>query len=186
MNDAPSATPGPSRSAWSIFWRIPWRPVWRPAWLDTQQSILRHIAPLAQRRRRSLATPAHLATGLRGEEEALFHLRRLGYTVVARRWSTPLMPGDIDLVAWHDGHLCFIEVKSRTGRDLVPAEFAVDTAKQDTLRRLARIYRKRVQPLHAEPIPIRFDVVSVYFTPGAEPQIQPRVELEVFPGAFSQ
>ncbi len=32
---------------------------------------------------------AHLATGLRGEEEALFHLRRQGYTIVARRWTQP-------------------------------------------------------------------------------------------------
>ena len=28
--------------------------------------------------------PAHLATGERGEREALFHLRKMGYTVVAQ------------------------------------------------------------------------------------------------------
>ena len=31
--------------------------------------------------------PAHLATGVQGEDAAYFYLRRKGYTVVARRWS---------------------------------------------------------------------------------------------------
>jgi hypothetical protein len=64
---------------------------------------------------------AHLATGLRGEEEALFHLRGLGYTIVARRWTSPRARGDADLIGWDGEWLCFIEVKTRTGRDWVPA-----------------------------------------------------------------
>jgi len=39
-------------------------------------------------RRRGMETAAHLATGERGEREALFHLRNVGYTVVARRWKS--------------------------------------------------------------------------------------------------
>jgi len=62
---------------------------------------------------------------VRGEEEALFHLRRQGYTIVARRWMSPKARGDVDLIGGGEW-LCFIELKARTGRDRVPAEFAVD------------------------------------------------------------
>ena len=36
--------------------------------------------------------------------------------------------------------LCFIEVKTRSGRDAMTAESAVDGEKQDMLRRMARAY----------------------------------------------
>ena len=44
--------------------------------------------------------PAHLAVGIEGEDAALFYLRRKGYTIVARRWSSGDVPGDVDLIAW--------------------------------------------------------------------------------------
>ena len=82
----------------------------------------------------------HLKTGLSGEDAAFFHLRRKGYTVVARRWSAGNIPGDLDLIAWHGPLLCFIEVKTRTAHDIAPAESAVNRHKQFTLRRLARAF----------------------------------------------
>ena len=36
--------------------------------------------------------------------------------------------------------LCFVEVKTRSGRDAMPAESAVDRDKQEMLRRMARAY----------------------------------------------
>ena len=74
--------------------------------------------------------PAHLATGIEGEEAAYFHLVRKGYQVVARRWSSGNVPGDVDLIAWQGSLLCFIEVKTRTARDATPAEAAVDSHKR--------------------------------------------------------
>lgn len=109
-------------------------------------------------------TPAHLATGIEGEEAAFFYLRRSGYTVVARRWSSGNLPGDLDLIAWKGPLLCFVEVKARTARDVTPAEAAVDTHKRNTLRRLARQYVRQF-PLEAPP-QVRFDVLSVYLVPG--------------------
>ena len=79
-----------------------------------QQGVLRWLDSVASRRTRG---PEHLKTGLRGELEALLHLRELGYVVVARRWKTPKLRGDIDLIAWDGDCLCFIEVKTRTQRD---------------------------------------------------------------------
>ena len=123
---------------------------------------------LAQRRGRSASLPAHLTTGLAGEDAALFYLRRKGYTVVARRWSSGDVPGDVDLIAWQGLMLCFIEVKTRTAHDMSPAETAIDTQKRNTLRRLARQYMRE---LPGEIVPqARFDVVSVYVLPGTAPE----------------
>lgn len=108
--------------------------------------------------------PAHLATGVEGEDAAYFHLARNGYKVVARRWSSGNLPGDVDLIAWHGSLLCFIEVKARTARDATPAEVAVDSHKRATLRRLARQYVRQL-PQDAPP-QVRFDVISVYLVSG--------------------
>lgn len=123
---------------------------------------------LAKRRGRASTVPAHLVTGLAGEDAAFFHLRRSGYTLVARRWSSGDAPGDVDLIAWDGRMLCFIEVKTRTAHDATPAEAAVDRHKRATLRRLARRYVRQL-PQAAMP-PVRFDVVSVYLVPGAPPE----------------
>ncbi len=119
---------------------------------------------LAARRGRTATLPAHLLTGIEGEEAACFYILRKGYTVVARRWSGGNQPGDLDLVAWQGPMLCFFEIKTRTARDLNPAEAAIDLHKRNVLRRLARQY---VRQLPGSPAPqVRFDVVSVYLEPG--------------------
>jgi putative endonuclease len=66
--------------------------------------------------------------------------------------------------------LCFIEVKTRTARDMTPAEVAVDTHKRDVLRRLARRYVRQLPRTTAPPV--RFDVIAVYLIPGNETEIQ--------------
>ncbi|HZB88078.1 MAG TPA: YraN family protein [Terracidiphilus sp.] len=146
----------------------------------TQATLLeRTIAGLdglARARGRAAELPAHLTTGLAGEDAAFFELRRKGYRVVARRWAAGDAPGDVDLIAWQGGVLCFIEVKTRTALDLTPAEAAVDEHKRATLRRLARRYLRQLpQP----PDAVRFDVMSVYLISGG-----PR-EVTHFEGAFT-
>jgi putative endonuclease len=141
-------------------------------WLDAQQSGLRWLARIAP-----ATLPAHLATGVRGELATLFELRRRGCTVVARRWSSPKMRGDIDLIAWDGGTLCFIEVKTRMSRGITPAEVSVDDDKRRMLRGLARIYLNSFPKAERSTIPVRFDIVSVY--PGAK-----TTGFEFFPGAF--
>ena len=109
----------------------------------------------------------HLATGRVGEEAAYFHLRRLGYTMVARNWRTVSRRGELDLVGWDGETLCFIEVKTRGTRSVVPAEMAVDSAKRDELREMARVYAKQVPPGTKK----RFDVISVYLE-DTEPDVR--------------
>jgi putative endonuclease len=134
----------------------------RIAVLERTVSSLAHIAD----RREKSTVPAHLLTGAEGEDAVYFHLRRKGYTVVARRWTSGERPGDIDLIAWQGPILCFIEVKTRTAEDMTPAEAAVDRHKRYVLRRLASQYLRQL-PQQERP-PVRFDVVSVYLVPGQE------------------
>src|SRR2546429_4571477 len=69
--------------------------------------------------------PAHQRIGRHGEEDSYFHLRKLGYVMVARNFRSPRRRGEIDLIGWDKGVLCFVEVKTRTTRDVKSAEAAV-------------------------------------------------------------
>jgi len=110
--------------------------------------------------------PQHLLTGQRGEDEAFFWLLSHGYTVVARRWRSERLRGDLELVAWDGATLVIFEVKTLTaaGRAeaFAPAERQVDRDKQRMLRRMAAAYRRQMPERWRDSVPVRFDVVSVY------------------------
>jgi putative endonuclease len=143
-----------------------WVTQMRAEWLER---TLAGLDSLAAHRGRAASQPAHLLTGIEGEEAACIYLIRKGHTVVARRWSAGNQPGDLDLVAWKGPLLCFFEVKTRTARDLTPAETAVDFHKRNVLRRLARQYVRQL-PGGSNP-QVRFDVISVYMEPGKAAEI---------------
>jgi putative endonuclease len=147
----------------------------RSRWIAAETWLLRRL--YARHRVRSVP---HLATGEHGEREALFYLRQQGYIIVAHRWSTAKLRGDLDLIAWQGSTLCVIEVKARSRRDAFAAEMAVDDDKQRVLRRLARAYLNRLPP-PAREATVRFDVISVYLG-AAERSEQPEFVLN--PGAF--
>jgi putative endonuclease len=138
--------------------------------IGCEERALAGLEWVARRRSHAEELPAHLATGIEGENAAFFYLRRKGYTVVARRWSSGDLPGDVDLIAWQGPMLCFVEVKTRTARDTNPAEITVDSHKRTTLRRLARQYVRQL-PQETAP-PVRFDVLSVYLVPGEKKEYQ--------------
>jgi putative endonuclease len=120
-------------------------------------------------------SPEHLRTGRQGEEAVYFYLRGRGYVMVARNFRSPNRRGEIDLIGWDRDVLCFIEVKTRTTRDVKPAEAAVDRDKQRNLIAVAREYLRHLAPS----CQWRFDVVSVYYD-GQSRQPQ----FEVFQSAF--
>ena len=144
-------------------------------WIDAQEWGLRRMDRLQAGR--APVTAPHLVTGLLGERAALFELRRRGIIVVARRWTSAKVRGDLDLVGWDGDCLCFVEVKTRTAHDMTPAESQVDEYKRNMLRDLARTYLRSFPEKERRMIPVRFDIVSVYLIGGA-------IEFEFFPSAF--
>ncbi len=137
---------------------------------------IRALDAAARLLHRAPVTPERAATGRRGEEEAYFYLRQYGYVMVARNFRSPRRKGEIDLIGWDGDVLCFIEVKTRSSREVMPAEAAVDHGKQYDLAMVAREYLRRVAGQPA----FRFDIVSVYVeAAGAAP------EITLFKNAFS-
>jgi putative endonuclease len=80
------------------------------------------------------------------------------------------LPGDLDLVAWHDDVLCFIEVKTRSSKEVATVASAVDKNKRQALRRLARQYLKQLR--EEERPETRFDIVTVYELRGKAREIR--------------
>ena len=114
--------------------------------------------------------PDHLQTGRRSEEDAYFYLRRHGYVMVARNFRSPNHRGKIDLIGWHKDILCFVEVKTRTTRNVKPAQTAVDRDKRRELMAVAREYLRHLPAS----CPWRLEVIAVYYDRQSN---QPQIEL---------
>jgi putative endonuclease len=140
--------------------------------LDLLALVLLRLKSLTRRLHRGPKLPPHLQVGLRGEFEALFYLRRLGFTVVERRWRSPEHNGDLDLIAWEGETLAIIEVKTRSVRDLTPAALAVNEAKRRMLRRMAGSYVRTLPQQYRDGLRLRFDIVSVYLTDSGIPECE--------------
>jgi putative endonuclease len=96
--------------------------------------------------------------GRLGEDLAHRYLRGHGCTVVARNYRTMSGSGEIDLVAWQGETLVFVEVKTRATSEFGEPERAVDSEKEDRLRRAARDYARRASVDWRK---TRFDIVTV-------------------------
>lgn len=125
-------------------------------------------------RKSEAGAPAQHRTGRRGEEDAYFYLRRRGYVMVARNYRTPQHHGEVDLIGWNNDVLCFIEVKTRTTRDVKPAEAAVDREKRRALRHVIGAYLRSLPRRQFPALPQwRFDVITVYYEGGeSAPQFE--------------
>jgi putative endonuclease len=134
----------------------------------TVQAALHILDWLAARTLPPQEGPAHQNTGRRGEEAAYFHLRKLGYTMVARNFRSPRCRGEIDLIGWDKDVLCFVEVKTRSTRDVKPGEAAVDRHKRSEVAAVIRDYLRQLPPS----CQWRFDIVSVYYDRSSQPRIE--------------
>lgn len=107
--------------------------------------------------------------GKLGEQYAAAYLEQLGFRFVAANFTLPVgrnlrgavVNAEIDLVAYDQRTLCFIEVKTRASDWFAPPQANVDLRKRRQLARAARAYR---QMFDLEDQPYRFDVVTVVLT----------------------
>jgi putative endonuclease len=118
-------------------------------------------------RRGTRSRAVHIELGERGEQAAIKYLKEYeGYEIVAANFRVPLGRGlrgqkltaEIDIVAYDETTLVFVEVKTRTSNDLFAPEHAVDLRKRRQIARAARRYR---QIMAVTDEPYRYDVVTV-------------------------
>jgi putative endonuclease len=99
------------------------------------------------------------------EIHAAQFLRKQGFKIVASGFR--VKEGEVDLIAWEDQVLVFIEVKSRKSDDM--PEAAVGYTKQQRIMRAARAYLNRHR-LHDAIY--RFDIVTVNEEKGQKPSFR--------------
>ncbi len=98
----------------------------------------------------------HLLQGRKGERTACRFLLQQGFDILARRHRNH--SGELDIIAFENGALVFIEVKMRSSREFgEPWEF-VDWEKQQVLRRAAEDF---IAEHDLGQYAYRFDIVSV-------------------------
>lgn len=123
-------------------------------------------------RRKRPGLPNHLHLGRLGERKALEYLKKSqGYRIIATNFRAPLgrgmsghrITGEIDLIAYDEETLVFVEVKTRASDETASPERGVGLGKQRKIARTARRYRQLMKVCDE---PYRYDVVSV--VPGAD------------------
>ncbi len=97
-------------------------------------------------------------TGREAESLASQYLEKRGCRIVERNFTTP--KAEIDIIARHGDCLCFVEVRSQTGRYVRDAAMTVNWTKQQKIITGARMYLARHGLQNSES---RFDVISVQF-----------------------
>ena len=130
-------------------------------------------------------SPALPSIGERGETFAAEHLIEQGYRIVLTNFKVPVgrnskgvsITGEIDIIALDGETLCFVEVKTRSSEDFLPAIKSVDIRKQRQIIRTAKIYR-RLFNIHD--ISFRYDVVTVLMPKDDDPTC------ELLRGFFSE
>jgi putative endonuclease len=123
--------------------------------------------------------------GERGERLALAYLLKQNYRVVCANFKAPvgrnrrgvIVTGEIDLIAYDESILCFVEVKTRSSDEFASPLAAVDLRKQRQIIRAARMYRRI---FHLQAAKIRYDVVSIVLKKDTKP------EIELFRNYFSE
>jgi putative endonuclease len=122
-----------------------------------------------------MPTSPGIELGQLGEAYAAAYLEQIGYRLVAANFTLPVgrnlrgavVNAELDLIAYDQQTLCFIEVKTRTSDWFAPPQANVDLRKRRQIARAARAYRELFE---LENQPFRFDVVTVVFTD--PPQIE--------------
>ncbi len=106
-------------------------------------------------RRRLLSDRTALAKW--GERRAQKFLKKYGCTTLARNYLCKT--GELDLVmAESDGTIVFVEVKTRSNRDIAEPEDSVTASKRQRLSRAAQYFLKTQK---IENRPCRFDVIAI-------------------------
>lgn len=114
----------------------------------------------------------HNDTGSQGEALAQQYMVSQGYAILATNWKLGKLEADI--IAYKEGLVVFVEVKTRSSLDYGDPEEFVSRAKQRGYIRMANAYM--IQNDREEEV--RFDIISIEMTPSS-------YRLDHIPDAFS-
>ena len=90
-----------------------------------------------------------------GENEAEKFLRKNGYKILERNYTTKL--GEIDIIVQKDNYICFVEVKTRSNENYGTPRDAVNYHKQKKIISVAKYYMLTKN----KDMFLRFDVIEV-------------------------
>ena len=110
----------------------------------------------------------HNIVGSDGEELAVAHPKKLGYTICQQNWRSGRY--ELDIVALSpdpEPMLVFVEVKTRTSTNFELPEQAVDERK---IRRIVHAANHYIRLYECPQVP-RFDVIGILLQHNAEPVI---------------
>jgi putative endonuclease len=96
--------------------------------------------------------------GQLGERRAVRFLKEKGYRILERNFSCPR--GEIDIIAFRNGVVAFVEVRCRTRPIGLDPLRTVTRRKQKRVISAARRYAA-LRELHAEPVELRFDIIAI-------------------------
>jgi len=94
--------------------------------------------------------------GKRGEDAAARFLEHLGYEILDRNWTCPA--GEVDIVAFDECTLVFVEVKTRTS---MAKGFPSEAVTPEKRRRYERIACWYLSSCDLIDIHVRFDVIAL-------------------------
>ena len=97
----------------------------------------------------------HSKIGIKGEQIAADFLQNKGYIIIHRNWRSGKK--ELDIIAYKDGMLVIVEIKTRSRTDFGFPEEAVTRKKQLFLKSAAEAFATG-NPQYRN---IRFDIVSV-------------------------
>ncbi|HEY1025018.1 MAG TPA: YraN family protein [Sphingobacteriaceae bacterium] len=117
----------------------------------------------------------HNDFGKLGEKLAKSFLEKEGYEIVAENWT--FGKAEVDVIAYKDEQLIFVEVKTRSSNAFGEPEDFVGFSKQRLLERAANGYIYKTN-FNGE---IRFDIVSILFNREGGYQIR-HIEDAFWPG----
>lgn len=99
----------------------------------------------------------HNELGRMGEALAKTHLENAGYEIIDENWTYG--KAEIDLIAYHQKTIIFIEVKTRSGNGFGEPEDFVDNRKQKLLAEAADEYIYLMNHQGE----VRFDIIAILF-----------------------
>ena len=100
----------------------------------------------------------HNEIGKLGEELALKHLKKDGYAILETNWRLGRLEADI--IAYKEGVIVMVEVKTRSSQGHGAPEDFVTYEKQKACVKLANAYTLT----HCRDEEVRFDIISVTFS----------------------